>query len=114
MLRGDGKQRELPSDYGYVQEREAEELLAILVKLEDVIRKRKALEAAASADRAVLAKKQAIANVQDYNRLDSKAKGRRKCESCGSTGHNRATCPNNLAEESIPPVQAGDGAPTNA
>eukprot|EP00193_Tetraselmis_chui_P015693 CAMPEP_0177783976 /NCGR_PEP_ID=MMETSP0491_2-20121128/19423_1 /TAXON_ID=63592 /ORGANISM="Tetraselmis chuii, Strain PLY429" /LENGTH=63 /DNA_ID=CAMNT_0019304649 /DNA_START=91 /DNA_END=279 /DNA_ORIENTATION=- len=43
MLRGDGKQRELPSDYGCVQEREVEELLAVLVKLEDVIRKRKAL-----------------------------------------------------------------------
>jgi hypothetical protein len=44
----------LPSDYGYVQEREAEELLAVLVKLEDVIRKRKAWEAAASAGRALL------------------------------------------------------------
>jgi hypothetical protein len=63
MLRGVGKQRELPSDYGYVQEREAEELLAVFVKLEDVIRKRKASEAAAPADRALLAMKQAIVNV---------------------------------------------------
>jgi hypothetical protein len=64
-----GKSRTVTSlicvDYGYVQERGAEELLAVLLKLEDVIRKRKALEAAAPADRALLAKKQAIANVQD-------------------------------------------------
>jgi hypothetical protein len=43
LLQGDGKSHELPSDYGYAQEREAEELLAVLVNLEDVIRKRKAL-----------------------------------------------------------------------
>ena len=94
--------------------REAEELLPVLVKRDDVMRKRKALEAAAPADRALLAKKQAIANVQDYNRPDNKAKGRRKCGKCGSTGHNGATCPNNLAEESNPPVPPSEGAPTTA
>jgi hypothetical protein len=114
-----GKSRTVTSlirvDYGYVQEREAEELLAVLVKLEEVIRKRKALEAAAPADRAFLAKKQAIASVQDCNRHDNKAKGRRKCGKCGSTGHNRATCPTNLsAEASIPLVQPGDAASTHA
>eukprot|EP00873_Tetraselmis_striata_P025451 jgi/Tetstr1/445715/TSEL_003514.t1 len=65
--------------YGYVEQDAAEELLACLVRIEDGFRKRKALEAAAPADRTLTAKIQAVANVQDYNRPDNKAKGRRKC-----------------------------------
>eukprot|EP00873_Tetraselmis_striata_P026048 jgi/Tetstr1/446312/TSEL_033855.t1 len=71
-------------DYGYVEQDAAEELLACLVRIEDGIRKRKALEAAAPTDRALKAKIQAVANVQDYNRPDNKAKGRRKCSKAGA------------------------------
>eukprot|EP00873_Tetraselmis_striata_P034440 jgi/Tetstr1/454704/TSEL_041590.t1 len=100
-------------DYGYVEQDAAEELLACLVRIEDGFRKRKALEAAAPADRALMAKIQAVANVQDYNRPDNKAKGRRKCSKCGSAGHNRATCPKREpAQENLPPLgpTTGDGA----
>eukprot|EP00873_Tetraselmis_striata_P003278 jgi/Tetstr1/423542/TSEL_014215.t1 len=104
-------------DYGYVQQEAAEELLACLVRIEDGIRKRKALEAAAPADRALMAKIQAVANVQDYNRPDNKAKGRRKCSKCGSAGHNRATCPKREpAQENLPPSgpTTGHGAPATS
>eukprot|EP00873_Tetraselmis_striata_P044638 jgi/Tetstr1/464902/TSEL_009636.t1 len=104
-------------DYGYVQQEAAEELLACLVRIEDGIRKRKALEAAAPADRALMAKIQAVANVQDYNRPDNKAKGRRKCSKCGSAGHNRATCPKREpVQENLPPSgpTTGDGAPATS
>eukprot|EP00873_Tetraselmis_striata_P006493 jgi/Tetstr1/426757/TSEL_001694.t1 len=79
-------------DYGYVEQDEAEELLACLVRIEDGIRKRKPLEAAAPADRALMAKIQAVANVQDYNRPDNKAKGQRKCSNYdyGAAGGSRS------------------------
>mmetsp|Transcript_34545 Transcript_34545/g.87138 ORF Transcript_34545/g.87138 Transcript_34545/m.87138 type:complete len:341 (-) Transcript_34545:72-1094(-) len=116
-----GKSRTVTSlicvDYGYVEQDAAEELLACLVRIEDGIRKRKALEAAAPADRALMAKIQAVANVQDYNRPDNKAKGRRKCSKCGSAGHNRATCPKREpAQENLPPLgpTTGDGAPATS
>eukprot|EP00873_Tetraselmis_striata_P014487 jgi/Tetstr1/434751/TSEL_023803.t1 len=95
----------------------AEEPLACLVRIEDGIRKRQALEAAAPADRALMAKIQAVANVQDYNRPDNKAKGHRKCSKCGSACHNRATCPKREpAQENLPPLVAttGDGAPATS
>eukprot|EP00873_Tetraselmis_striata_P005290 jgi/Tetstr1/425554/TSEL_015977.t1 len=104
-------------NYGYVQQEAAEELLACLVRIEDGIRKRKALEAAAPADRALMAKIQAVANVQDYNRPDNKAKGRRKCSKCGSAGHNRATCPKREpAQENLLPSgpTTGHGAPATS
>eukprot|EP00873_Tetraselmis_striata_P014262 jgi/Tetstr1/434526/TSEL_023618.t1 len=88
-----------------------------VVRIEDGIRKRKALEAAAPADRALMAKIQAVANVQDYNRPDNKAKGRRKCSKCGSAGHNRATCPKREpAQENLPPSgpTTGHGAPATS
>eukprot|EP00873_Tetraselmis_striata_P019447 jgi/Tetstr1/439711/TSEL_028130.t1 len=116
-----GKSRTVTSlicvDYGYVEQDAAEEILACLVRIEDGIRKRKALEAAAPADRALIAKIQAVANVQDYNRPDNKAKGRRKCSKCGSAGHNRATCPKREpAQENLPPLgpTTGDGAPATS
>eukprot|EP00873_Tetraselmis_striata_P001990 jgi/Tetstr1/422254/TSEL_001250.t1 len=116
-----GKSRTVTSlicvDYGYVEQDAAEELLACPVRIEDGIRKRKALKAAAPADMALMAKIQAVANVQDYNRHGNKAKGRRKCSKCGSAGHNRATCPKREpAQENLPPLgpTAGDGAPATS
>ena len=92
-----GKSRTVVSmiavDYGYVQEAEAEELLACLERLGERLRKRKAMEAEAPEARALLEAKQSVSNVKDFYRPDKKQKGLRKCSRCHQTGHNRATCP---------------------
>ena len=74
-----GKSRTMTSlicvDYGSVQEDEAEELYNVLSKLEDTIRKRKAVESAKPENRALVELLATISHVQDQHRPDKKQRG---------------------------------------
>ena len=89
-------------DCGSVQLDECEEVMEVLKRVSDKVRKRQQVDACPPEDRALLEAKHGVANVKDVYRPDKRQRAFRKCGICGKTGHNRATCPERQ-EENVPP-----------